>query len=294
MIKRFKKEEGKKLIYQSYDKLLESWGVEKEEIDVETTFGKTHIIVAGKRGNPPLLLFHGVGDNSAIMWIYNIQELVRYFFVLAVDTMGGPGKSEPNQIYFEKFELSLWIDELLNYFNISTTNIAGVSNGAYITQYYAIKKPERVNKILCMAGAISAKGGPNPLFRMMKIFLPEALFPTKKSTTRLLKKLCGPNNKVFIEEENIMEHWYYLLKYFNNRTMMYHKYVQFEDRQIESIKDKSLFLIGDCDKLTYFSDSIKALEKNSLKYKIIKNAGHGINHEQSTIVNNEVISFLCS
>lgn len=294
MMKRFKKYNGKILIYESYNKLLKSWGVDKEEFDVETTFGLTHIIVAGNRENPPLVLFHGVGDNSAIMWIYNIQALAQHFFVLMVDTIGGPGKSEPNQMYYDKFDLFLWIDELLNHFSISTTNLAGVSNGAYIVQYYAIKNPEKVNKLVCMAGSIAEKGMPNPIFRMMKIFLPEALFPTKKNTIKLLKKLCGSNNKVFIEKEDIIEHWGYLLKHFNNRTMMYHKYVQFERSQIESIKDKSLFLIGDCDKLTYYPEAIQALERNSLNFKIIENAGHGINHEQSAIVNNEVISFLHS
>ena len=51
MIKPFKKSEGKHLIFQSYDKLLELWGVEKEEIDIITTYGKTHAIIAGNRDN---------------------------------------------------------------------------------------------------------------------------------------------------------------------------------------------------------------------------------------------------
>lgn len=292
MLNRFKKPEGQQLVFDSYDKLLELWSVDKEEIDIETTYGKTHIITAGKPENPSLLLFHGVGDNSAIMWIYNIQELVKHFFVIAVDTIGGPGKSEPNELYFKNFEQSLWIDEILNSFNISKTNIAGVSNGAYITQYYAIKRPQRVKKVVCMAGTVMTKNSANPMFRMMKVFLPEAIFPTENNTKRLLKKLCGPNHEVFLGNSNILEHWGYLLKYFNNRTMMYHKLVRFEDEEIAALKGVSLFLIGDCDKLIYHPDLIKPLSENNLNYKIIKNAGHGINHEQSALINSEIINFL--
>ena len=141
-------------------------------------------------------------------------------------------------------------------------------------------------------GTIATEGSPSPVFRMMKVFLPEALFPTKKNTAKLIKKLCGPNYEVFIGNADIMEHWGYLLRYFNNRTMMYHKLLKFSKEEITLIKGKSLFLIGDYDRLSYYPDSIKALEENSLSYKIIKNAGHGINHEQSVVVNHEIIHFL--
>lgn len=62
MVKRFKSLEGKHLVYESYDKLLELWEVDKEEQDIETRYGKTHIIIFGNKANPSLLLFHGSGD----------------------------------------------------------------------------------------------------------------------------------------------------------------------------------------------------------------------------------------
>ena len=291
-MKRFKKEEGKKLLYESYDKLLELWGVNKEEVDIETTYGKTHAIVAGKCENPPLLLFHGVGDTSAIMWIFNIQELAKHFYVIAVDTIGGPGKSEPNGNYFKEFDQSLWIDDIVNTLQIGKAHVAGVSNGAYLAQHYAIKRPGRVDRVVCMAGSISSKGGPNPLFRMLRVFLPEALFPTENNTKKLIRKLCGPNFKVMEENAAVMRHWFCLLKYFNNRTMMYHKMLQFEEEEIAVLRGKSLFLIGDCDPLGYHSDAIKALEDRKLNYKIIKDAGHAINHEQSERINHEILCFL--
>lgn len=292
MISRYKKIEGKQLIYHSYDELLRLWCVDKKELDVDTSFGKTHVITSGRPENPPVILFHGVGDDSAIMWIYNIKELVVHFFVIAIDTIGGPGKSEPNERYFMNFEQSLWIDEILDFFNINKTNIIGVSNGSYIAQYYSIKKPERVNKVICMAGSIITKKSPNPIFRMMKVFLPEALFPTKKNVRKLLAKMCGPNYNVFTDNPALFLHWYYLLKYFNNKSMMYHKLTRFTSEEIATLRDKSIFLIGDSDRLVYHPNSIDALTENNLNYQIIEKAGHGINHEQSDIINKIIVHYL--
>ena len=292
MVKRFKKKDGKQKVYEAYERLLGLWGVDITENDIDTTFGKTHIITSGNRENPPLLLFHGVGDNSAIMWIYNVQELVKHFYVIAVDTIGGPGKSEPNENYSKNFEQSLWIDDILNTLNIDKIDIAGVSNGAYIAQHYAITRLNRVNKFVCMAGSISTKNSPNPLFGLMKVVIPEALFPTEKNVAKLMKKLSGPNYDVFIKNEAIMHQWSCLLKYFNNMSMAYHKLKKFSVEEIATIREKSLFLVGDSDRLVFSPNTIKEFEDNKLNYKIIKNAGHGINHEQSELINNEIVNFI--
>lgn len=40
-----------------------------------------HIITAGKPENPPLLLFNGTGDHSALMWIFNARVLSASYHV---------------------------------------------------------------------------------------------------------------------------------------------------------------------------------------------------------------------
>jgi pimeloyl-ACP methyl ester carboxylesterase len=287
MVKRFKKEIGKQLVYESYDKLLELWDMEKDIKEIPTAYGVTNIITAGEAKDQPLLLFHGVGDNSALMWIYNIKELAKRFYVIAIDTIGGSGKSEPNEAYFKNFEQSAWINEILDKLGIDKVFIAGVSYGAYLACHYLIKNPERVLKIVCMAGGVRTS-----LFRMMTVFLPEALFPTEKNIKKLLRKLSGPNFSVFEKNEELLKHWRYLLKYFNNQSMFYHKIAKFNKEELLTLKGKSLFLIGEYDKLSNYPKSIKSLSDNGLLFKIIKDAGHGINHEQAELINNEIVSFL--
>ncbi len=89
-----------------------------------------------------------------------------------------------------------------------------------------------------------------------------------------------------------MKHWYYLLKYFNSMAMRFHKIKLFNDKEIGILEDKALFLIGDKDRLAYSKEVADILENKNLDYKIIKDTGHGINHEQAAMINEEIIGHL--
>lgn len=289
-MRRYKSEDGQKLIYESYDRLLADWKAEHTQQRIPTTYGDTHIITAGSPDQPPLLLLHGTGDNAAMMWIYNMEELSRSFYVIAVDNIGGSGKSEPNDKYFGDFDRAKWLDEILEAMNIKSTYIAGVSYGAALAQYYAIARPDRVRKLVCMAGGISGSQF-EVMGKMMKAFMPEALFPSERNTRKLLRKLCGSRTDVFESNPDLMQHWYYLLKYFNNRSMMKHTVTIHSPAEIQAIRSKILFVIGDHDLLSYYPKSLARLESNRMQYRIVKGAGHAINHEMPEVVHEEIIRF---
>lgn len=291
MIRKYKSIEGGKKILDTYDLLLKTWEVPLQEEDIETAFGRTHLILAGDPQAEPLLLFHGVGDDSAFMWRYNAQTLARHFRIIAVDTIGGPGKSEPNQHYFTDFEQSHWIDDILAAKGYKKVNLAGVSNGAYLVQLYAARRPEKVRKAVCMAGGIAVKGQKGPLLKMMKIFLPEALFPTEKNIKKLAAKLTY-HPEVLIADPLNRQHWFSLLKYFNTRCMMAHKIEGFDDGEIAIIREKARFLIGSSDRLAYSPESLALLDRYRLSYRIVEQAGHAVNHEQPEIVHRELLAHL--
>jgi len=282
-MKVFKGTKAQDNILGTYNKLLEMWNVNIEETDIHTTYGTTHVIMCGDRNNPPLILFHGVGDNSALMWFYNAQELAQHFWVIAIDTIGGPGKSIPNENYNKEFDDIQWIDEVLTELDLDKVIIAGVSNGAYLAQYYGIYRPERVLKIICMAGTVPVGSG-SPIKTMMKIFLPEALFPTKKNTEKLLRKLSGKNSDVFTGNPVIMEHYRWLLKGFNNMAMRFHKILSFTDTQVDSLREKTLYLAGDVDPFMVLGGK-ELLQRYKMNVKFFQDVGHGINHEISDEIN---------
>ena len=288
-MKVYKSEKARKGILDTYDRLLAMWDTDFIETDIPTAYGATHVIKCGSQDKPPLVLFHGVGDDSALMWLYNAKELARHFKVYAIDTIGGPGKSRPNEKYNKDFDDAAWIDEVLTGLKLERVYMAGVSHGSYITQYYSCHRPEKVIKMVCMAGTVPA-GDFNPMKIMMKVFLPEALFPTKKNTYKLICKLCGRNSGVFTDNPLVMAHYQFLLKGFNNMPMRFHKLGSFSDGQIANIRDKSLYLMGDSDPFAVMGGK-ETLINHKMNARFFNGVGHGINHEIADEINRIIVDY---
>ena len=289
-MKIYKSETAKKNVLDTYDKLLEMWDVDKEEKIISTTYGTTHVIICGDDNNPPLVLFHGVGDNSALMWLYNAKALAQKFRVIAVDTIGGPGKSLPNSNYNKNFDDVLWIDEILSVLSLDKVYTAGVSNGAYLVQLYGLHRPDKVSKMVCMAGSVPVGSG-SPIMTMMKIFLPEALFPTKRVIAKLIRKLCGKNSAVFTDVPVVMEHYRWLLKGFNKMAMRFHDVVSFNDEQVAAIKDKIIYLVGEDDPFMVLGGKADLIQY-AMNTQFFPGVGHGINHEIANEINQLLTDFL--
>lgn len=289
-MKIYRTQKAQRNILSTYDRLLEEWGVDIIQRDITTRYGSTHVNVFGESSATPILLFHGVGDDSALMWIYNAAALAPYFRLYAVDTLGGPGKSVPNDRYNKEFDDAVWIDDILEGLGLKDVNIAGVSHGGYLVQYYALVRPERVNKVVCMASSVPAGTTGSPMKTMIKIFFPEALFPTKQNIKKLLVKLSGRNSAALTENPLILEHFTCLLRGYNNMAMQYHKVIGFSDEQIESIRNKILFLVGDRDPFAVLGGKA-ALEKYKMNARFFSEAGHGINHEIADEINAILIEY---
>lgn len=291
-MKVFKSEKGKNDLYESYEKLLKLWDTEFEEKDIITKFGTTHIIEAGQDNKPVLLLFHGVGDNSAMMWVLNAKELAEKFRIIAIDAIGGAGKSVPNENYGKNFSQTEWITELMGKLGIEKADAVGVSYGCYLTQLLKIKMPGRIGKILGMSGTISVEGSKSSIGRMIKVFLPEALIPNDKNVLKLLKKLTGPGFSHLFRHEELMKHWKLMLRNFNNASMTPHKIEKFTKDEFLKIKDESLFLIGDHDILSNYPGSLDFMDDLGMNYELIKNAGHVVNHEFPELINKKILDYL--
>ena len=225
-------------------------------------------------------------------WLYNIRELANLFFVGAVDFFEGAGKSEPNESYSEKFDLVLWVDEILNALNINKTNITGISYGGYMTLAYAAKNPDRVNKIVPMAFFLPEKDLKTILLisRSLITCLPAILYPTEENAMKFLKKITGPNFDISSLNKEFFKHWFYMLKH--SRIKKQKEVMRFDRQAISVIRGKALFLIGDCDILAYHPSVIKTYDKYGLKYKVLKNVGHVVHMEQPDLIYKEIIDFL--
>lgn len=291
MVKVFKNEAGKMKVLSSYDRILDMWPVDFQAHHITSKYGTTHCMSSGSRENPPLLLFHGVGDNSAVMWALNIEELSRHFYCITVDTIGGPGKSIPNENYKkDSFNQVEWIDQIIEHFNIENFNIASVSNGAYMAYNYATLNSERINKVVCMEGGMITK----PFKTMIKtllIMFPEIVIPTEQNLLKIINKLSSPHSDLYHKHPLLVNHLVLLMKNHNQQAMFVHKLEKYNSETDDFVRDKLYFLMGE-HKINLMKDLITILENGRFRYKVIPNAGHGINHEQPAVINNEIIQFL--
>ena len=174
-MKKYRSEKSGQAILETYDRILASWQCGTKERDVETEYGTTHVIECGAEEAPALVLFHGVGDDSALMWIYNAPELGKHFHLYAIDTMGGLGKSVPNENYNKEFDDVRWIDGVLDALGIEKAFFAGVSMGGYLVQMYTLMRPERVMKTISISGTVPVGGQTVRLINDLEIPVPTGL-----------------------------------------------------------------------------------------------------------------------
>lgn len=291
-MKIFKNDKYRSLIIKSYNKLLKNWNVQYRERNINTSFGQTHTITVGKPYNPPLLLFHGVGDNSAVMWIRNIEELSKSFYCICIDTIGGPGKSIPNQNYNrDSFDQIKWIDEVADNLGIDKFHLVGVSNGACITYNYLSKRGERIYRAICIEGGMIVE---NPLKSMMKtlmLMFPYILLPTTSNMRKILKRLSSPHSNFMEIQNDVIDHIILTMKGHNQQAMFVHKLYPYDPERGQKIKDRVLFIVGDHN-IDNKKSFINLLKSDQFIYKVVKNAGHGVNHEQPKAVNREIVEYL--
>lgn len=289
-MKRFRSKKSEMKLGMTSERLLAQWGVEITPSEISTCYGSTYVHVFGKVDAPPLVLFHGVADDSALMWVYNAAGLASHFRLYAVDTLGGPGKSVPNKSYDQSFDAALWIDQVLGGLKLGEVNMAGVSHGGYLVQHYTLMRTERVIKAAALASSVPVASAAQTMRMMMGIFLPEALFPTKRSIRKLLSKLTGANEAAFLDNPLIVQHFTTLLRGYNNMAMRPHKPIRFSDEQIERIKPKLLYLLGEQDPFAIRGGK-QHLQHYSMNAKYFPEAGHGINHELPERINAELIQY---
>lgn len=291
-MKVFKSERGKRRVFESYDHLLSLWPVGTEEKWVETRFGSTHVLLAGSRENPPLLLFHGVGDNAAVMWYLNIGELSRYFYCVAVDTLGGPGKSAPSEQYVKKeFDQVVWINELVEKLNLWSVNLAGVSNGAYLAWLYASMEPDKVNRVVCLEGGFVTDPW-KAIWGTLMLAFPEILLPTRKNLIRIMMKM-KPGSELFDKHPELIDHMVLVMKNHNQQAMFVHPIVRYDEIVGKAIRDKVLFIFGG-NMMGDRDGFVKLLETGGYRYEVVDGVGHGINHERPELINDKITAFLLS
>lgn len=269
-----------------YESVLGLWNVAHEDLDVRTSFGITHINAAGPRDKPPLLLLPGFGANST-MWFPNVATLSNQFRVLAIDTIGQPGRSipDPNQplLASNSFE---WISEVLDHLGLVKAHLAGVSLGGWLALNFAIHCPQRTDRVVMLDPAASFSG-------MSAAFMWHSLIPFMICPTRagLINYFRWMTKGYRVEEKwgELM-----ILGILNTHPQPPVRATAFSESDLRSVRAPVMVLIGEC---SVIYDPRRTHQRAAsliphAQTEIIPEASHALIAEKPEIVNERMLKFL--
>jgi len=196
----YKSTKGKKVILSLYEKQLKRIKGKYEDIYIDTSFGKTHLIETGNLSGSPLLVFHGGNATTA----YNLLAcdfLMKDFHIYAVDTIGHPGKSAEVSLSHQNNDYGKWAAEVIEKLGYESISCFGGSFGAGIVAKTMCVAPNKMEKVvLYVPSGISNA----PAINSMNMMLPMIMYwITRKD--KWLRKCMLP---MAIVEENITDDIY--------------------------------------------------------------------------------------
>ena len=146
----FKTEAGRDKVRAYYNNVLSRFPFGQQY--VETGYGKTFLLTAGRQENPPVLLLHGSGSNSAF-WFPEIMTLSAQYRVYAVDIPGEAGNSEEYRPDLDTDAFARWMKDVLNALELTRAAFIGNSLGGWMALKFAAAYPERVLTLALIAPA---------------------------------------------------------------------------------------------------------------------------------------------
>ncbi|KKB36981.1 alpha/beta fold hydrolase [Bacillus thermotolerans] len=180
----YKSEEGREFIAWHYERYVDSMPFDVERRYVDTSYGKTHVLVAGPSEGKPVFIFQG-GNCINPMTLSWFSPLAGKYRIYAPDTIGHPGYSAEDRISAKDHSFAQWIEELMNDFHINRSAFVGSSYGAGVILRLAAFLPE---KIACSVLVSPAGIGVGSKVKMIKdILLPLVLFHVTSSEKFLNK-----------------------------------------------------------------------------------------------------------
>ncbi|WP_281202635.1 alpha/beta fold hydrolase [Cytobacillus kochii] len=280
------KSEGKQLITQHYDNYLESFDFDVEQIYVDTSYGETHILIAGPPEGKPIFIFQG-GNCINPMTLSWFLPLVDTYRVYAPDTIGHPGYSGESRISAKDNSFAQWIKELMDYFNIDSSAFVGPSYGAGIILRLATFMPEKIDCSVLVSPAGIRLGSK---MRMIKdILLPLVLYNGTSSQKYLNKitDIMSDNSMKEIDKKIIGD----VFKYIRLEQEMPKLTTK---EELTHYSSPTLIIAGKKD--IFFPES----RLNKVAREIIPNLiafktydmGHFPSEEHLININNDIVEFL--
>jgi pimeloyl-ACP methyl ester carboxylesterase len=291
----FKSEAAKKRYSEYYDKRAQKWPTPSEARYVETSFGKTFVRICGRENAPKLVLLPS-GFASSLIWLPNIEGLVSYFRIYAVDNIYDVGRSINTRPVVDANDFTEWLDELFIQLELGDSiNLMGLSFGGWLASQYMLHHQERLCGVVMAApvATILPLPGEWAWRGIIGALPPHKFFMTHFLTNWMCQDLVKKGDEF---SKRALENWM-------NDALMAMKCFTFRmpitptvltDDELRSLKIPVLFLVGE-NEVVYSAD--KAVNRIKMVApwiitEVIQNASHDLTLSQTQIVNSMATLFL--
>jgi pimeloyl-ACP methyl ester carboxylesterase len=196
-ISAFRSDEARAAYCQLYDAALATSTVPVTVSDIETSFGRTHVLNAGDPSKPPLLALHGSGISST-MWVPLLPTLAASHSITMIDVIGEPGKSIATKPIADITQIVGWLDETLRAIDIERPAIVAASHGALIAAHYTMAFPDRVDR-LALVGPVGIVSTVR-LSKLLRALTTGGVRLTERRVQSLLDATVMPTNRRLLRQ----------------------------------------------------------------------------------------------
>ena len=174
-------------------------GVPDRSRRVETTFGSTHVLVAGPEGAPPLLALQGgnVVNPLTLAWL---TPLVGEYRIYAPDTIGQPGKSSGRRVSANDASLGEWCEQVLDGLGLEAPAFVAISYGAGILLRLAAHRPARIGRAALVVPAGIADVPLGSMLALAAGYVSFLAIRRPGLVEATVKRLAGPNPDPLVVE----------------------------------------------------------------------------------------------
>lgn len=199
-----------------YDAALAASAIPVTESDVETSFGRTHVLHAGDPSKPPLVAFHG-SSISSTSWVPLLPLFASTHSVTMVDAIDEVGKSIAAKPTTRIADIVAWLDETLQALDVGRSAIIGGSRGGWIAAHYASAFPERVDRLslVCPVGL----GGGLRLSFIGRALAAMYRQPSEHGVQSFLDSMVMPMNRELLRQQP----WQPMMQQFINGAVGFKK-----------------------------------------------------------------------
>lgn len=280
----FSSKKGEQKYIAAYNKTLKKWPVPYEEKDIPTKYGTAHVIIAGPKDAPPLVLMHGM-DASSTMWYPNIKSYTKEYRVYAIDYLLEPGKSVLKDKRPNTDEMVEWYADVLNKLGLGDIYLLGTSRGGWIAANFATHKPERVKKLALLSPV--QVFGLMEMNRKMRKAVSFKFFPNRKRMRKAVDAMSFHPEKV----DEVFREQLYLGTEYSKTTFDMLEMAPFKD-DAKLLTMPTLVLVGDHDVLCGPDILKEASDKvPNITAGTVEQAGHFLTIDQQEVVDKRVMDF---